>query len=315
MPIPIIIDTDPGIDDALAIALAVRSSVLRVLAVTTVYGNAPVARTARNAAHLLERMGVSSIPVYAGATRPLVRELAVAAETHGEEGLGHAAIPAEVTPGRAPRVEAPQALVQLLAGAEQPVTLVALGPLTNLALALALDREACSRSVHEIVWMGGSAGAPGNTTPVSEFNAWCDPEAARCVLESGIPLRMVGLDATRCIFMGADLVDQLGRHSDPEVRWWADMWRFYVEFHRRSERLEGCILNDPLAVALLLQPDLGRWQEMYVEVDCGWGLTRGQTLCDRFGFTGRPANASVCLHADGDTTLRLSLQQGLGVRL
>ncbi|HYG59633.1 MAG TPA: nucleoside hydrolase [Symbiobacteriaceae bacterium] len=312
MPIPIIIDTDPGIDDALAIAMAVRSPELRVLAVTTVYGNAPVDVAARNALHLLQRLKVEGVTVYAGAARPLVRELACAVETHGEEGLGYAAVPPRLA--QVPRVAAPQVIIRLLQGSPEPVTVVALGPLTNLALALALERERCLRSIREIVWMGGSAGAPGNTTPVSEFNAWCDPEAARCVLESGIPIRMVGLDATRCVFMKAPLVDALRQHADPEIRWWAEMWRFYVDFHRRAERLEGCVMNDPLAVALLLRPALGKWQQMYVEVDCGWGLTRGQTLCDRFGMTGRPANASVCLQADGEAALALALERGLGVR-
>lgn len=312
MPIPVIIDTDPGIDDALAIALAVRSPELKLLALTTTYGNGEVPATTRNARHLLERLGAGGIEVFPGAARPLVREPAVAVETHGEEGLGYAAVPARE--GTAP-VEAPGAILRLLAAAPEPVTVIALGPLTNLALALALDRELCCGRISEIVWMGGSAGAPGNTTPVSEFNAWCDPEAARVVLDSPVPVRMVGLDATRCVFMPAALVDRLAAHPDPEVRWWADMWRFYVEFHRRSEQLEGCIMNDPLAVGLLVRPGLGRWLPMYVEVDCGWGLTRGQTICDRYGFTGRPQNATVCLEADGEGALALALERALGVRL
>jgi len=306
------IDTDPGIDDALAIALAVRSPELQVLALTTTYGNGEVGATTRNARHLLERLGAGQIPVYPGAARPLVRAPAVATDTHGDEGLGYAAIPTRSKAAEA--VEAPDAILRLLEGASEPVTVVALGPLTNLALALALDRQLCLRSIREIVWMGGSAGAPGNTTPVSEFNAWCDPEAARAVLDCTIPVRMVGLDATRCVFMDAALVDRLGAHPDPEIRWWADMWRFYVEFHRRSERLEGCIMNDPLAVGLLVRPELGRWAPMYVEVDCGWGLTRGQTLCDRFGFTGHTANARVCLEADGPGALALALERALGVQ-
>lgn len=312
MAVPILIDTDPGIDDALAIALALRSPELRVLGVTSVYGNATVARTTRNARHLLERLG-AGVPVFAGADRPLVRELAVAAETHGEEGLGYAALPG-LAPG-APVNEAPIAILSLLADSPEPVTVVALGPLTNLALTVALDRERCRRSIREVIWMGGSAGAPGNTTPVSEFNAWCDPEAAQSVLQCGIPVRMVGLDATRCVLMPAPLVEELSRHPDPSVRWWASMWQFYVEFHRRSERLEGCIMNDPLAVALLAQPGLARFESMYAEVDCGRGLTRGQTICDRFGFAGRAPNVSVCLQADGEAALAMTLERALGVRL
>jgi purine nucleosidase len=312
LPIPVWIDTDPGIDDALAIALAVRSPELRVLALSCVYGNGEVAATTRNARHLVERLG-AEVPVYAGARRPLVRTPFVATDTHGEHGLGHAAVPP--LPEAHPPVEAPGALLGALGEAPEPVTVVALGPLTNLALALALDRESCVSTIREIIWMGGSAGAPGNTTPVSEYNSWCDPEAALCVLESGIPVRMVGLDATRCVLMPAPLAERYGSHPNPEVRWWAEMWRFYVEFHRRSERLEGCILNDPLAIGLLLDPGLGRWMDMYVTVDCGAGLTRGQTLCDRYGFTRQAPNVSVCLEADGEAALALALQRGLGVAL
>lgn len=313
LPIPVIIDTDPGIDDALAIALAVRSPEVSVLAVTTVFGNGEVKVTTRNARYLLERLGVTGVPVYSGAARPLVRAPAVAVETHGEEGLGYALVPG--AGNDSPGVAAPGALLRLLASAGEPVTVVALGPLTNLALALALDRELCCRTIREILWMGGSAGAPGNTTPVSEFNAWCDPEAARAVFDSPVPVRMVGLDATRCVFMPAALVDRMAAHPDAEIRWWAEMWRFYVDFHRRSEGLEGCIMNDPLVVGLLLRPGLGRWAPMHVEVDCGWGLTRGQTICDRYGFTGQPAAAQVCLEVDGTGALALALDRALGVRL
>jgi inosine-uridine nucleoside N-ribohydrolase len=318
----VIIDTDPGIDDALAIALAVRSPELELMALTTVYGNGPVSATTRNARHLLERLGAQDVPVFAGAARPLVREPAFAAETHGEAGLGYAEVPGaagaadmDLGDDEGLSVEAPGAMLSLLEEAGAQVTVVALGPLTNLALALALDRNLCRQAIGEIIWMGGSAGAPGNTTPVSEWNAWCDPEAARAVFASGIPIRMIGLDATRCVLMKAPLVEELAGHPDPEVRWWAQMWRFYVEFHRKSERLEGCIMNDPLAVALLLRPELGRFEPMYVEVDCGWGPTRGQTLCDRFGMAGRETNAEVCLQSEGDAVLRLALERGLGVRL
>lgn len=315
MALPVIIDTDPGIDDALALALAVRSPELQVLAVTTVYGNAAVTTTTRNARHLLERLGASDLPVWPGAARPLLRELYIAAETHGPEGLGYAAVPplGEAAP-EGPN-EAVSGILNTLAGAREPVTLLALGPLTNIALALALDRPLCLRMLAEIIWMGGSAGAPGNTTPVSEYNAWCDPEAARSVFESGIPIRMVGLDATRCVLLRDETVREMEGHADAAVRWWAAMWRFYVEFHLRSEQLAGCIMNDPLAVALLTHPGLARFTPMYVEVDCGWGLTRGQTLCDRFGFTRRAPNVAVCLEADGEAALALALERGLGVRL
>jgi purine nucleosidase len=310
---PVILDTDPGIDDALALAMAMRSPELRVLAITTVFGNGPVAITTRNAHHLLQRLGSSAVPVYAGAARPLVRDPVFAVETHGQEGLGHAALPP--LSDSALNVEAPQAILRVLAESEEPVTIVALGPLTNLALAIALDRTRFCDRVREVIWMGGSAGAPGNTTPVSEFNSWSDPEAVRAVLGSMVPVRMVGLDATRSLVMPGAWAEEMERSTDPEIRWWAEMWRFYIEFHRQSERLEGCIMNDPLAIALLLQPDLVLWASMPVEVVCSDDLLRGQTLCDRFGFTGKRANAAVCLRADGDRALRLALQRGLNLKM
>jgi inosine-uridine nucleoside N-ribohydrolase len=343
MPIPVWIDTDPGIDDAVAIALAVRSPELAVAGLSTVYGNTSVGKATRNARHLLRRLGRDDLPVWAGAAAPLCRPARFAEETHGPEGFGYAA---GLPPAAREAVEAPVRFLAHLRSAPEPVTVIALGPLTNLALALALDGPLCRRQVREIIWMGGSAGAPGNTTPVSEWNAWCDPEAARAVLlqtrpspaagaptrdagaptrdagaptrnagaaapDAGISFRMVGLDVTRRMLLPAQAVARAGALGG-EAPWWASLWQFYVEFHRQAEGLDGCIVNDPLAVALLLHPEWGDAAAMHVSVETAGDLTRGQTICDRWEMTRLPPNAAVYLAADGEAALRFSLERAMG---
>jgi len=291
----IIIDTDPGIDDAVALALAVKSPELEIAAITTTFGNTTVARATRNAREVLTRLDMrEQIPVYSGADRPLVRLLETAAETHGEHGLGYTEMlfEAEIQPQDI-AVEAPGTILRLVAESDEPMTLICIGPLTNLALALALDRPMLQRQVAEIVLMGGEPNGNGNITPVSEFNFWCDPEAAQIVFQSGIPIRMVGLNVTRRMVLTRQAVEQLAQDTDPELHWWGDMLRFYEEFHRSREGLEGCIINDPLAIALAVEPEFGVAEPMYVEISRHDDLTRGQSLCDRYGFLGELPNADV----------------------
>ena len=299
----VIIDTDPGIDDSVALALAIHSPELDIAAITTTYGNTTVARATRNTHQLLARLDAGRrFPIHPGADRPLLRPLAAAADTHGEDGLGYAEIDLEEEIGD---VEAPQAILRLAAESATPITLICLGPLTNLALALALDRALLRRQVTEIVLMGGEPYAHGNVTPVSEFNFWCDPEAAHMVLHGGIPIRMVGLNVTRRMVLTRRAVDVLANSAVPLLHWWGDMLRFYEEFHRLHEGLEGCVINDPLAVALAFAPELAEERSMHVDVSRHDDLTRGQSLCDRHGFLGRPANARVYTSARWADALQL----------
>lgn len=315
----VIIDTDPGIDDSVALALAVNSPELEIMAVTTLFGNSTAENTFRNARYVLAKFGASRIPVFPGAAAPLIRRPEIAAETHGESGLGY--LVAEEPFGQdagsvlqqagAARF-APLAILDLLAKSGEKVTILALGPQTNLALALACDRELMRSKVAEIVLMGGSAGAPGNTTPVSEFNFWADPEAAQAVLQSGIPIRMVGLDVTRSIVFHNSLVEKLRASGSERARFLAELMRFYVDFHREYERLDGCIVNDPLAVALAIDGRFGMAQPMYVEVCCTDGLTRGQSICDRFGFLKKEPNAGVYLSVDAAAVIEFTLERAVG---
>lgn len=275
----VIIDTDPGIDDVVTLSLAARSPEVTVLAVTTSYGNATLAATTRNAREVLRRAGCPDLPVRPGAARPLERPLVTAPETHGETGVGYAAVP------QAPTVTPdPTILVAELRRTTEPVTLVTLGPLTNLAHALTVDGELVRRRVARHIGMFGNIGERGNTNRWADFNAWCDPEAAAQVLEAGLPTTMVGLDVTRQMTLSAREVDRLAASEDPLVAWLGQALRFYVEFHRRQERLDGCVVNDVLTVGELLSPGLLTSETLRLSVDLDDGDHRGHTR-ERAGGT------------------------------
>ena len=267
-----VIDTDPGIDDALALLLAARASAVRLGAVTVTYGNTTLDRATRNARHVLDR-APSAAPVLPGWDRPLRRPLITAKETHGAEGLGDLDdLPPPGTPTPSAR-----ALLDALARIDGAVTLITLGPLTNLALALREDAASVRTHVARHVMMGGNVAAAGNTGPFSEFNVWCDPEAADEVLRAGLGTEMVGLDVTRRLVLPAAAVAKLARHADPEARWLGRLLGFYVRFHEEYEGLHGAVINDPLAVALALAPAWGRVEVHALAVDLGDGEHRGRT--------------------------------------
>ncbi len=269
MTTPLIIDTDPGIDDCLALFLALNSSELDIKAIVTVFGNTSLENATRNAHEIVRRAG-ASVRIIPGAAAPLSRALVTAHDTHGESGLGYAAVPP------AKKVEPnSEALLALLAHLEEPITLVTLGPLTNLAVALARDPTLVRTRIRRHLAMAGNLAARGNTTTHSEFNAWCDPEAADQVLRAHLGTQWVGLDVTRQLFLGADDVEAL--EETEHDKWLRDALRFYVEFHRDFEELEGCVVNDPLVIAHLLKPGTLVFEEVAVAVDLGDGDDRGRT--------------------------------------
>ena len=207
-----------------------------------------------------------------GARRPLVRPLVVAHETHGASGLGYAAVPpAGVI------LDFMRPLERLLAEQTDRVTLVTLGPLTSLALALRRDADLVRAKVARHIAMVGTLEAKGNTTPVSEFNAWCDPEALETVLRAELPSELIGLDVTRQIVLDASDVARLGRTGVPFARWLHEALRFYVEFHRQHEGLEGCVLNDVLPIAALIQPETVTFKPLRIAVDLTDDERRGRT--------------------------------------
>jgi purine nucleosidase len=267
----VIVDTDPGIDDALALLLACRWPRCRLLAVTVVYGNTTLDYGLRNARLLLEREGASGAMVLPGADRPLSRPLVTAKETHGPEGLGDHQL------GAPPPVAAsPSALRDALRAAAEPVVLVTLGPLTNLAHALALEPDLVRRRVLRHVAMAGSLEARGTMGPHAEFNVWCDPEAAERVFRADLGTHLVGLDVTRQLRLPAGAVARLATHADPEARWLGRLLGFYVRFHEEYERLPAAVINDPLALALALEPEWGEAAPIPVHVDRSEGADRGR---------------------------------------
>lgn len=269
---PTIIDTDPGIDDVVALALASMAPELDLLAVTTTYGNATLAKTTRNARTLLALAGRQDIQVCPGADRPLVRELATAPQTHGSSGVGYAAVPPTQSVDADPTV-----LAKLLDEQPGPATLVTLGPLTNLAHALDADTPLVRRRVSKHIGMFGSLRERGSTSRRADFNAWCDPEAVDRVLRADLGTVMVGLDVTRRAVVSSREIDRLTVNRDPLASWLGQALQFSAEFHRRERGLEGCVVNDVLPIGEIIFPGLLRLAEARLVADLGDGEDRGRT--------------------------------------
>jgi len=273
-PFRVIIDTDPGVDDALALLLAMRSPELKIEGITPVAGNVPLDLTLPNALRMVEITGRTDIPVAAGAKMPLVRRLVTAAYAHGENGLGGAVFPEPKTkPIAQPAAEFIRAIVRKYPG---EVTLIPIGPLTNIATALNLDSELAGM-VRGIVLMGGSLSG-GNITPAAEFNIYVDPEAARIVFQSGIPITMVGLDATRKTSLTEDHVRTLEAAQNPVSQAAAKIGRNAINHNRELGFLVGPNMHDSLAVAAFLDPSILKFKEYYVDVETTGELTSGETL-------------------------------------
>jgi len=277
LPHPVLIDTDPGIDDMLALFLALGSPELDVRGISVSYGNTAVENAYRNAVAIVRRAGKRTT-LGVGARRPLARSLSVASETHGESGLGYAAVPpAGVI------LDFVKSLDRLLADQPEPVTLVTLGPVTSLALALRRDAALVRDKVKRHVAMIGNVAAPGNTTPYAEFNAWCDPEALDLVLRAELPTEMVGLDVTRQLVLAPSEATRLAHSGAAQAMWIQDALRFYMEFHKRQEGLDGCIVNDVLPIAELVHPGLLSFEEQRLMVDLDEAEHRGHTRVDPEG--------------------------------
>jgi purine nucleosidase len=281
VPLPIIIDTDPGIDDCLALLLALNSPELDVRAISISYGNTVVENAYRNAVEILRKVKhPMRVPLGIGARRPLKRQLQVADDTHGPSGLGYADVPpAGVI------LDYARPLERLLAAQPEPVTLVTLGPVTSLALVLRANPDLVREKVNRHVAMIGNIEAAGNQTRFSEFNAWCDPEALATVLAAEIPTEMIGLDVTRKLVIKGSEVERLAQHSP----WLHDALRFYVEFHKKQEGLDGAVINDVLAIAYLLQPDVLTFSDLRLTVDLDDGQSRGRTKLNPKGSFTRVA--------------------------
>ncbi|MGU5653698.1 pyrimidine-specific ribonucleoside hydrolase RihA [Aeromonas allosaccharophila] len=295
MALPVILDCDPGHDDAIALILALASPELKVLAVTTSAGNQTPDKTLNNALRILTLLGRDDIPVAAGAPKPLARELIIADNVHGESGLDGPKLP---DPAFAPQaMTGLELMAKCLRESPEPVTLVPTGPLTNIALLLAAHPE-LKPNIARIVLMGGTAGA-GNWTPAAEFNIYVDPEAADMVFKSGIPITMCGLDVTHEAQVMDEDIERVRTITNPVAQCVAGLLDFFMIYHRDPKwGFAGAPLHDPCTIAWLLAPELFHGVECRVDIEIGGTHTCGMTVVDRYGLTGKPANALVLLGLD-----------------
>ena len=294
----IVIDTDPGQDDAVAILLALASPELDVLGVVAVAGNVPLALTEINARRIVELAGRPELPVHAGAVRPLVRPLVTAEHVHGRTGLDGADLPAPAVPLH-PRHGVDFIVETLLAAEPGEVTLCTLGPLTDVALAL-IRAPAIAPRIREIVMMGGAYFEVGNITPAAEFNVYVDPEAADVVLRSGVPVTMLPLDVTHGALATPERLARFRALRNRSGAVVADMLGFSERFDREKYAGAGAPIHDPNVIAWLLEPELYAGRRINVEVERASPLTLGMTVADYWRVTGRPANALFIRSLDAD---------------
>ncbi len=304
----IIIDTDPSPDDAVAILLALASPAeLDLLAITTVAGNVPLALTSTNARKTLELARRTEIPIYAGASAPLVRPLITAEHVHGRTGFDGYDLPEPtlpLTPGFAPN-----AIVDLvMSRPPKEVTLCCIAPLTNIALALAKEPR-LPNHLHEIVIMGGAFSEGGNITPAAEFNIYVDPEAAARVLQCGAPITMIPLDCTHQALTTAPRLLKLRDIGSPISEAFYHLLAFNKTFDELKYGWPGGPLHDPTVIAYLLNPDLFSGRMVNVAVECGSALTLGMTVVDWWSVTGKPANVQFLRQVNADGYFELVIDR------
>lgn len=301
--IPLLIDTDTASDDAVALVMAFKHPDVRVEAITVVAGNVPLEQGVQNALYTRALCGADA-PVYAGAARPLLRPLETAQFVHGQDGMGDIGLPLS---GLAPAAgHAIDAIVETINRRAGEIVLVTLGPLTNIALALGRD-PSIARKVSRCVLMGGIGYGHGNMTPVAEYNIWVDPEAAKIVFESGLPIEMVGWDQSqRFAAFGPRDAAELRAIGTPLAHFCADIQAVLNDYALNETQLAGFDLPDPLAMAIALDPSVAtRVQRLYVEVEVQSALCRGQTVVDHLGMLKREPNAAVVREASRERFIAL----------
>lgn len=291
-----VIDTDTASDDAVALIMAAQCADVNIEAVTTVAGNVPVAMATRNALYTLQICG-SECPVYEGAAKPMQRKPAIADWFHGADGMGNMNYPAPER--RAEEQPAAATLVDLFARHPQQLTLVTLGPLTNIAQALQLDPD-FAQNVGQCFVMGGAACTNGNVTPAAEYNIWCDPEAAHQVFHAGMPITMIGWELS----CGAATLDDqeiadIRALGTERATLAMDCNNYALKAVREIQGESGLALADPVAMAVALDPKAcAQRSHHFVDISCDAELTRGMTVVDKLNVTGNPANVDVCWELD-----------------
>ena len=306
MALPIILDCDPGHDDAIAMVLALASPELDVKAITASAGNQTPDKTLRNVLRMLTLLGRQDIPVAGGARKPLMRELIIAENVHGESGLDGPALPEpDFTPQACTAVEL---MAKTLRESPQPVTIVATGPQTNVALLLNSHPELHAK-IARIVIMGGAM-VLGNWQPAAEFNIYVDPEAAEIVFQSGIPVVMAGLDVThRAQIHGLD-IERFRQVGNPVATIVAELLDFFMEYHKDAKwGFTGAPLHDPCTIAWLLKPELFTSVERWVGVETQGKYTQGMTVVDYYFLTGKQPNTTVLLDIDRERFVDLLVER------
>jgi len=292
---PIVLDCDPGHDDALAILLAAASPSLDLVAITTVAGNQSLDKTSLNARRICTAAGITGVPVAAGCDRPLVRRRLASPEIHGESGLDGPAF-AEPTDPLDPRHAVDVILEASLA--HDRLVVVATGPLTNVATAMSRD-PGLARRLRRVVLMGGAIGL-GNVTPAAEFNIGADAEAARAVFESGVPITMVPLETTHQALATPAVVERIAALDFPLADLCVELLRFFAETYLRVFGFAAPAVHDPCAVAWLIDPTIVPTRRMRVDIETNAEFSYGRTVCDVYGVTGRAPNADVAVGLEVD---------------
>lgn len=299
----VIIDCDPGIDDSLALILALNSPEIEVIGITIVSGNVKAKQGAKNALKVLKLMKREDIKVYIGEEVPLVRELITAQDTHGEDGLGE-------TDYKEAEVEVLYGGVDFIleAARKGDISIIALGPLTNLAKAIEKDKDGFNM-INEIVSMGGAFKSHGNCSQVAEFNYWVDPDSVKKVFDNiTVNFSMVGLDVTREIILTPNLIELIKQIGGEVGEFIVNITRFYVDFHWQQERTLGCIINDPLAVAYFIDRTIGEGFTSYLDIVTE-GKAIGQTLVDVGEFYRREHNGLVLTKVNSKQFIKMFLER------
>ena len=310
MPKHIILDSDPGIDDSLAILLALASPEIVLDGISTIHGNASTEQVTKNALSILELAKASHVPVFKGCDVPLVKDSLLGPETHGDTGLGYAKLP---DPQTQPKIHhGSDYLIEQIMSRPGEVTLVALGPLTNVAIAIRKEPRIV-QNVKEVFIMGGAIQHPGNTTALAEFNTYVDPHAAHVVFHSGMSMILTPLDVTyQCIFTKDDL-NRLEKIDSPITKFISDSTRFYMEFHDEYQKIDGCVINDPMTLALTFMPEICDYQDLVVDVDISTGVGLGNTFADFYNYEKKPKNMKVAMGVRPRMFMELFLERMEGL--
>lgn len=303
----IILDTDPGVDDALAILLMLASPEIKLEALTTVHGNVNVEKTTRNALALLEFLNARHIPIAAGCSLPLIKSSLHGGEVvHGASGLGGAVFPEPTI--KPLHIHAVDYLIERFLTEPNEISLYAVGPLTNVALAIRKEPRIVN-AIKELVIMGGAVRSGGNASPQAEFNIYEDPHAAHIVFNSGIPITLIPLDVTyKCLLTSVD-VERLNQIDSPIAKFVRDVTVDYMAHYLKYEGFAGCGLHDPLTVAVVIAPELLSFEEHYVNVDISGGESTGKTFADFMKVSKKPTNMKVALDVKGREFVELFIER------